>query len=246
MTIGGWDISNADATQWNVTPGFSSISNDSEWAAGSPTPVLFANTIGFKTMTVTLLVRGERDRDEILQKCSQILAHLLKPAEFVLDGFTHKFYGILNKHTLEENPLSIPIVNYNRAAKLKLELHCYEYGSKVTTSVSKKTEFTVNNAGNIITPVCVSVTPQAGAASTTITGLCRDANTGADLPITIKELETGKEVILDGNTGLFTQEGAIKTDLDIWGLPTLLPGKNTITVDNDWMDIELTFSPRYI
>lgn len=246
MTIGGWDVSNADATQWNVTPGFNSMSNDSEWVAGSPIPALFENTIGFKTMTVTLLVRGERDRDEILQKCSDVISHLLEPVEFVLDGFAHKFYGILNKHSLEENPLSIPVVNYNRVAKLKLELYCYEYGGKVTTSVSGKTEFTVRNAGNIITPVCVAITPQVGAASITLTGLCRDPHTGKDLPVTIKNLVTDKTVVLDGETGLFTQDGEVKADIEIWGLPTLLPEKNTITVDNGWMDITLTYYPRYI
>lgn len=246
MTIGGWDVSNADATQWNVTPGFSSFSNDSEWVAGSPIPALFANTMGFKTMTVTLLVKGERDREDILQKCGQVLTHLLEPAEFVLDGFTHKFYGVLNKHSLEENPLSIPVVNYNRAAMLKLEIYCYEYGSKATTTASQKTEFSVRNAGNIITPVCVSITPLVGAASIILTGICKDANTGADLPVTVKNLETDKTVILDGDTGLFTQDGETKADLEIWGLPTLLPGKNTITVNNAWMNISVSFYPRYI
>ena len=35
MNINGWDISGAQAKQWNVTPGFSDIENESEWQRGS-------------------------------------------------------------------------------------------------------------------------------------------------------------------------------------------------------------------
>lgn len=38
MKINGWDISGAQARQWNVTPDFSSIENESEWQRGSPLP----------------------------------------------------------------------------------------------------------------------------------------------------------------------------------------------------------------
>lgn len=34
MKINGWDISGAQARQWNVTPGFSNIENESEWQRG--------------------------------------------------------------------------------------------------------------------------------------------------------------------------------------------------------------------
>ena len=34
MNINGWDISGAQAKQWNVTPGFSDIENESEWQRG--------------------------------------------------------------------------------------------------------------------------------------------------------------------------------------------------------------------
>ena len=40
MNINGWDISGAQAKQWNVTPGFSDIENESEWQRGSPLPFL--------------------------------------------------------------------------------------------------------------------------------------------------------------------------------------------------------------
>mgnify|MGYP000724344964 FL=1 len=69
MKINGWDISGAQARQWNVTPDFSSIENESEWQRGSPLPFFVNGSIGFKTIQITFLVYGA-DRNEILQNCS--------------------------------------------------------------------------------------------------------------------------------------------------------------------------------
>lgn len=175
----------------------------------------------------------------ILDRCSQILSHLLEPTELTLDGFEHKFYGILKKHTHSENVM-------RRWHTLTLEMECYEFGEEISQAFSKEKEFTVENSGNILTPAVIEITPQVGAASITLTGICRDANTGEDLPVAISELETGKTVTLDGETGLITQDGELKTDIEIWGLPTLLPGENKITVDNEWMDIAVRFRPRFM
>lgn len=246
MTINGWDISEAEAVQWNVTPGFHSISNDSEWVRGSPMPVLLGNTTGFKPIKVTLLVKADRDRQAILDRCSRILSHLLEPAELVLDDFTHKFCGVLAKHTLTENPLDVPFVKFNRAAELVLEFSCYEYADLVTQTFTGQTQISVVNPGNIITPVRVELTPRTGMASAVLTGLCRDAATREDLPVTAGELVTGKTVVLDGETGLFTQDGEIKKELEIRGLPALLPGTNTITINNSWTDITLEYRPRFM
>ena len=69
MKINGWDISGAQAKQWNVIPGFSNIENESEWQRGSPLPFFVNGSIGWKTIQITFLVYGS-GRNEILQNCS--------------------------------------------------------------------------------------------------------------------------------------------------------------------------------
>lgn len=51
MKINGWDISGAQARQWNVTPDFSSIENESEWQRGSPLPFFVNGSIGVQNNT---------------------------------------------------------------------------------------------------------------------------------------------------------------------------------------------------
>lgn len=248
MTINGWDISNADAKQWNVTPGFHTVSNDSEWARGSPIPIFFANDLGFKPLTVTLLIKGNRDRQAILHRCSEILSHLIDPAELVLDDFDHKFFGILTKHTLIENAMNVHALKYNRAAKFTLEFNGYEYVDDIDPiTATGSTTMLINNNGNALTPATITITPQIGASSLTITGICRDRKTLEDLPVTIRNLETGKPIVLDGETTLFTKNGALATnDIDIWAQPTLLPGENRITINNSRMEVKVSFRPRFM
>lgn len=238
MKINDWDITDADAKQWNVTPGYHSISSDSEWVRGHPTPVLFKNEIGFKTLKITLMIKTD-GRQNILERCSKILSHLLEPAELILDGFEHRFYGVLKKHTHSERVMK-------RWHTLTLEFDCYEFGQEVSQTFSGLAEMTVNNPGNILTPAIIEITPQIGVSQITLTGICCDSNTGEDLPVILEELETGKKIILDGETGLITQDGTLKTETEIWSLPALLPGENKITVTSNRMDIAVRFRPRFM
>lgn len=241
MKIDGWDIADADARQWNVTPGFHSVKNTSDWARGSPVPVMIKNEIGFKRIKIVLLVKKSGGRQAIIERCSEILSHLLEPVELELDWFDHKFFGVLAKD---------PVHN-EKAMRfwhtLTLEFDCYEYAEEIPVTTSGAKTMLISNPGNILTPAIIEVTPQIGVASIVLTGICRDPNTGEDMPVTIRELVTGKTVILDGETGLITEDGKLKAkDVDIWALPALLPGDNRITLNSEWMDITVRFRPRFM
>ncbi len=107
--------------------------------------------------------------------------------------------------------------------------------------------YIVTNPGNVASPAILELTPTIGAASVKITGLCRDSNTGEDLPVTVKNLTTGNKIILDGITGLITENGSLKAgDVDMWEMPTLLPGNNTITIDTECTNIKATVLPIYM
>lgn len=240
MLINGWDIICAGAKQCNVIFGSHAVSNTSEWIRGSPAPVLIRNDIGFKTLKIVLLIKRAGGRENLLRARSDILSRLLEPVELTLDGYGNCFFGILTGHSAQENVL-------RRWHTLTLEFDCYEYGSRVTASFAKTDQVTIANTGNLPAPALVEITPLSGAASLTVTGICCDADTGKDLPVTVRNLTTGKTVSIDGETGLITEDGAIKAgDVEIWSLPVLLPGDNRIILDNQWMDFTVKFRPRFM
>lgn len=239
MKIDDFDISKCRARQWNVTMEHSEIKNDSEWVRGSPVPAFFNNAIGFKPCKVVLLVKG-KDRDEILKNRSNILSKLLEPVELTLDGFKHKFYGILTKCSITEDSMK-------RFHRLTLEFSGCETDDEISSSFSSTTAFTVENPGNIITPAIIEITPQVGISTLVINGLCRNPETGEGQDITIHELSAEKKIVIDGEKGLMTESGANKfKDIDLWELPTLLPGANNITCSTKNIAVTIRFKPRFM
>lgn len=241
MQINGIDISRWHARQWAVTIGNHAITNSSEWDRGSPDPFLIGSTIGFKTIKVTLLIK-DSSREIMTLDRSNIVAALLEPADITLDGFSHKFRVVLSKDASFEET-----VNYRQDLwhKLTLELQGYEYGSEI--SVTGSSSLTVNNPGNIVAPATLEITPVIGSASITVSGLCRDPDSKNDYPVTIRNLVTGKKVVIDGENGLVTQDGALKAgDTDFWEAPILFPGVNKITCNNSNMKMVVKFKPRFM
>lgn len=239
MKIDNFNISECKAKQWNVTMEHNEIKNDSEWVRGSPVPAFFKNTIGFKPCKVVVLVKG-KSRDEILENRSNILSRLLEPVILTLDGIDHKFYGILTKHSITEDSIQ-------RFHRLTLEFSGYEMDDEILNSFSSTTTFTVENPGNITTPAVLEITPQIGISELAISGLCRDPETGEGQDITIRELSTEKKIVIDGESGFMTEDGANKfKDIDLWELPTLLPGVNNITCSTKNIAVTIRFKPRFM
>lgn len=252
MKINGWDISEAKAKQWNVTPGFSDIKNESEWQRGSPLPFFTKGSTGFKTIKITFLIYGS-DRNQVLQNCSILISKMMQEKVILeLDGFSHKFCGFLSKNDFTENPLGRLRVTKNKVGKITADFSCYEYsekqdGSPFSESSSGVAETTITNPGTLWTPCIVEITPKIGLAKLTINGLVQNYDTGEKISTVIRNLTTDKKIILDGETGKITENGSSKTtDIDIWGLPVLMPGANRISFDSSRIDLTVKFRPRFV
>lgn len=238
MKINGIDISEYGARQWNVTPAFSSISNKSQWVEGAAIPLLLESGIGMKKIKVSVVLEGE-GRDIIWGNARKLVTALLSPAEIQLDGFPNLYHMALENASSAE-------LSMQRFHKATLELAGYEHGQETTVSGAGN-RFYINNPGDIETPAIMEITPYIGKTSLTIKGLVRDRYTQEDKPVTVKRISQRKKIVLDGEKGLFTEEGSNKMgDIDIWGLPTLRPGTNLIEMDQADQEMRLRFKPRYI
>lgn len=236
MRIGNVDVSTYNARQFRVSFDHNSLKNSSEWVAGSALPLLMQNTVGFKSINVTLVVKGT-DREDIIKNCSKITGLLMQPVTLTLDGFDHKFRVALRTASRRESTEKIWHL-------LELAFEGYEFGEDVVVSGSES--ITVNNPGTApVSPCKVEVIPRISSATAQLTGICRDYYTGADLPVTVNELTTDQTVTLDGMTGLVTEEGDLK-EVDMWGLPALVPGENVITCTNTLMNLRVTVRPIYL
>lgn len=233
MMINDYDVAEFGGRQWNVTPGFTSAKNNSEWVAGAPTPYLTDSWLQMATLKVAILVKG-RGRDEILLRCSDLIAQLTAPVSILLDGFTRQFMGTVSKWSLTES-------SRRRFHLLTIEASGYwedieEY--KKTLQLTSGTAARVNNPGNARTPVRIELTAAAAAQLLSVTG--------AGATITVSDVDAGDVIVLDGVTGLFTINASVDARITAWELPTLAPGDCEVTVSGADAAAVITYRPRYM
>lgn len=280
MRINDWDIAEANARQLNVVFGGHAISNYSDWAQGAYTPVVFRNMVGFKTIDITLLVKGD-GREEILRNRSTILSKLLEPCSITLDRYKNQYFGIMKKFDLPDES------SMERFHRLKFSFDCYEYGAEEIITMDGRTQLEINNPGNLITPIVIEVTPKKDE-DFEIKGVCRkltltggpleeernqvitdaplltvdgfalliasgdnlklsDINWENDLPVKMNKMKSGKRITVNGENGLITEDGSDRIpDVELWELPTLLPGLNIIAVSDADAEVVLRYCPRYM
>lgn len=242
MLINGKNITEyGKVKQWRVDIKPRKMDHDSEWSRGSPVPIFQAPFATFKELTLTLMVYGS-SREDIRNRISNILVDFNGITALELDGWEHGFRGVLEESDIKE----LSDTSRQRFQQLELQLLVYEHGDEVSASVSGADTLQITNPGNMLSPAVLELTPTIGMASAEITGLCR-SSTGEDLPVTIENLTTGQIVVLDGITGLITENGELKAgDVDMWALPTLLPGTNTITINTTYVTMTAKVLPIYM
>lgn len=240
MKINGIDIARYGAKQYRVDFGQSELKNDTEWIERAALPLFSANYNLFKELTVKLIVYGT-GRENIRNKISEIISHLLEPAELELDGYARQFAGILTKTDVDEGSDAAR----KRFQILKLQFDAYEHGRQVAVEKDQWESYVqVKNPGNIRSPAVVRITPKTDLAALTVSGICADGF-GQDVPVTINNLKNGKTIIIDGITGIVEEDGAAK-DIDIWTLPAVRPGSNEITLSQWNVGMKVTVLPLYI
>lgn len=99
---------------------------------------------------------------------------------------------------------------------------------------------TIDLNSNTETPIIMEITPTISMQDLSIQGL-------SEIPITIKNLEVNKKIILDGEKSKVTQNNSNKfMDTDIWEFPRLVPGKNIVTLSRNNCNITLKYKPKWI
>lgn len=273
MLIGDWDITNANARQARVIDNHHALSNSSAWNTGSNRPIFQRNQMGFKPITVELWVKG-KGYQEIVNNRGLILSHLLDEVILTLDWFEHKFKAVLSKYSIDEASkqrfhvlkLEFSGYEYSDAQEFPVDISTqFEIENIGTAETPVVLEITpLDGAVDIpydqmkATLICDEdgqfIADEDGAViasydydTLVIEGLCYDPRTRESLPIEIRNITPGKTIIIDGETGLITEEGVVKIDdVDIWALPTIQPGTNEITTNNNWLSIVVRYEPRYM
>jgi phage-related protein len=121
-----------------------------------------------------------------------------------------------------------------------MEFNAYEYSQPVEYTGTGEIE--VYNPGTVESPAIVTLTPSVRINPVHLTGICHDSYIGTDLPVTVPELLQDTPVIIDGVTGLITQDGSPK-EIEAWTLPSFKPGTTTVTCDSSYVEVTIKVFP---
>ena len=240
MKINGIDSAEYGAQQWNVTPGYVSIKNESEMLDGALRPLMLPGKISMKKYKVAVLLRGA-SRQEMWTNGSRLVASLLSPAVVKLDGFKNNFCFVLTNPSQAESSLK-------RFHKATLELQGYEYGDEVVINKAHTDEFFAENPGTLETPVTLEIQPEANVSELTIKGLSRTRIKKEEKEIRVRNLRSGEGIVIDSSTGLITTDtgGNKFADVEMWEFPSILPGENFVELSNEAVRISIRFCPLYM
>ena len=253
MYINEWNIAEADARQFNVTNGNQAFSSASEWIKGGLVPALMDNKAGFKNLSVTLLVYGN-SRAEARLHISEILSHLLEPADIHLEGFDTTFRGTLTGHTVTEHKRIAGWSGWRRFLQLVLTFQGFECGeeikNQITTGDEEDAEMVIVNPGTADTPLYLVIECQnlaAEAESIRVSGL-------PSSDIVLPHESATDTFILDGTTGLLryktatTDEEPLPEGAEVWALPYVSKGNTTLTIEGAGANTIITaiYAPRYL
>lgn len=234
MIINNVDLKSLGMKQLTVDIQSMDIVNNSVWNKNSISPIFIKNKRGFKSITVTLLVRGD-SRQNVLNVIGAAISKLNNQSQNVieLDGYDHNFICSLKNTRISKTKVS---KRYN------LELKFIGYEEDKTESIyylNRISTQTINVKGNIETPVVLEVTPSVDINTISINGLGEE--------IKINNLHAQKKIIIDGINFKVTEGANNKfDDVDIWEYPYLKSGSQTVECSKTLCDIKIKCKGRYI
>lgn len=233
MKIDGIDIRKYNAKQLTVDIQPPKIAVETEWIDGAPVPLEFETFIKAGTLKLSILFRGN-SRNQIVRNVSEFMALLTHGVLIQLDGYKGYYKG-----KLTDDGLTKTIVKTRYTVNLTFSGYMIDDEIKNTYRDRRTAQFEV--LGTRDAPCVLEITPTVSMVEYRVEGF-------GDDPIIIQNLEAGKTIIIDGESGTVTQNGTNKFgDVDLWDFPVLKRGqKYTVGFSSDKCVVVIRYHPMWI
>ena len=187
-------------------------------------------------ITVGVLFRGE-SRNEIIKHASAFNAALQKGKLLTLDGYERKFMAYLQSNTLSKT-------KSKKRYLAEFKFTGYWKSDEIAHHFERMNEIEFNVRGNKDAPCIISIIALQGMSELTINGF--------DDEITISNIERGKNIIINGEQGIITEDGKNKfNDCELWEYPYLKTDNDNealqkIIFSNNQIIVDISYSPLWI
>ena len=231
MQINGIDISTYKAKLLDRVIGIAEPYNCNSWGDKSPTPTTQTNYF-YSHKNIKLKFDIITTSSTELELCKSRLTKALENATIKFNDIDMNYTGYY---------VETPTVEYIAKNNDTIEFNFYAYAWKEekTETFNKTLTKTITVTGSQKAPCIIEISPTANYGSLTLKINSRS--------ITIKNITANKKIILNGVTGKFTEENSNKfSDIDLWELPYLDVGSNTLTIDKNTYNIKIKYKNIFI
>lgn len=231
MKVNGIDARKYNAKQLTVEVLPPSMSNDYEIITGAVLPIEFDTDMEMGTLKITMYFRG-KDRNNLIRNMSMFMQNFTKSCDLELDGYRGKFRAYITKDSYTK-------MKVKNRYQLDMEFSGYFYDDEIALIYDGKTETTVTKVGSRKSPVTVEIYAKSALNNYTIKGFAED--------ITVKELAAGKTVIINGEDGTVSMDGANAIErVDLWEFPRMEAEETKLTFTNANAKVTIRYRPMWI
>ena len=232
MKVNGIDARKFNANQLTVEIQPPVVAVNYEWMTGALQPTEFETDVTMGHLKMCVYFRG-RDRNSIIRMMSEFMSNFTTACDLELDGYKGKYRGFLTADDFEK---TITKKRY----KINLEFDGYFYDDEIAVTFDGVTFGSFYMFGSRKTPCILEVYARSALTDYVIKGLGND-------DITVQSLAGGKTVIIDGNSGIVSMDGANAFDrVSLWEFPSVRAGTNTLTFSSSKAKITVRYHPMWI
>ena len=231
MLVNGINIKRYDAKQLKVDIQPPKMEVNCEWMTGAALPIEYNTDVQMGHLKMSVYFRG-KDRNRIIRAASEFMQNFKKSCIMELDGYKGKYKGYMTDSDYEKTIAKGRYI-------LNLEFDGYFFDEEIKSIFDCVTEKELYRKGTRDAPCVVEVTAKKDLIDYMIEGLNRE--------ITIKELQSGKTLIIDGITGLITVDGiSAISNVDIWELPKITKEMSVMRFPNADAMVVIRYNPMWI
>lgn len=232
MKVNGIDIRKFGAKQLTADIQPPSFSVNYEWVEGAAVPVEFDTEVTAGNLKLSLYFRG-KDRNSIIRSASELMKNFTKVCDLEIDGYKGKYRGLITGNDFEKTKVKTRYI-------INLEFDGYFYDDEIEITFDGKKTDIFYVTGTRKTPCKIEVYAKEELKNYVIKGLGEDE-------IIIEKLEVGKTMLIDGEKGIVTVDGANAFDrINMWSFPVMETGEKELHFSGAGAIVKVRYCPMWL
>lgn len=231
MKVNGIDARKYNAKQLTAEVLPPSLAVNYEIVTGAILPTEFETDMELGKLKLCMYFRG-KDRNSLIRKMSAFLENFTKSSVLEVDGYKGKFKA----YTASSDYSKMKV---KTRYKLNIVLEGYFFDDELNLEYDGITQTTIDRQGTRKAPAIIEVYAKKALKNYKISGFEDD--------IIVEQLAAGQTIIIDGEEGRITNNGADAFgSVDLWKFPTIAQQQTALKFSNADAVVRIRYKPMWI